>query len=159
MQREARRAFCDEYGAGARREIDRDVPPPFRSYHSGCDVAEAGDGFCDRRMQREARSCFATSTGRECTIVLDPPSPRLRRDKPPGTGQTGQASANHTVDCEPQSTHHEADVRPAHGRYRPVTPIFLLFPRKEGQQEKRIIGDSDNCGTGTCNRDWNVLSY
>ena len=26
---------------------------------------------------------------------------------------------------------------PAHGRYRPVTPIFLLFPRKEGKQEKR----------------------
>ena len=26
---------------------------------------------------------FATSTGRECTIVLDPPSPRFRRDKPP----------------------------------------------------------------------------
>ena len=50
----------------------------------------------------------------------------------------------------------DSSTLPAHGRYRPVTPIFLLFPRKEGKQEKRIIGDSDNCagelaiGTGMC---------
>ena len=66
-------------GAEARREIDRDAPPPFRFLTARTYVSY-------RRMQREARSGFATSTGRECTIVLDPPSPRLRRDKPLGAG-------------------------------------------------------------------------
>jgi len=42
---------------------------------------------CNRRMQRAARSCFATSTVRECTIVLDRTDAGARheidRDAPP----------------------------------------------------------------------------
>ena len=68
--------------ASRSRRSARAAPPPFEF----CTNSRISTFVCNRRMQREARSCFATSTGRECTIVLDPPSPRLRRDKPPGTG-------------------------------------------------------------------------
>ena len=65
--------------ASRSRRSARDAPPPFEF----CTNSSSSTFVCNRRMQREARSGFATSTGRECTVVLDPPSPRLRRDMPP----------------------------------------------------------------------------
>ena len=93
--------FCDEYGAGvyyrtrsafakasagqaapaqeqgARLTAMHRRPFDFRVTHKR---KEAGNGFCNRRMQRESRSRFATSTGRECTIVLDRPGTGARRE-------------------------------------------------------------------------------
>ena len=56
--------------------------------YSGCDLSKKPETFfCNRRMQRAARSGFATSTVRECTPVLDRTGagtrPEIDRDAPP----------------------------------------------------------------------------
>ena len=43
-----------------------------KTYHISCDLSTDKSRFiCNRWMQRATMSCFATSTQRECTIVLD----------------------------------------------------------------------------------------
>ena len=44
----------------------------YKTYHTSCDLSTDKSRFiCYRWMQRATMSCFATSTQRECTTVLD----------------------------------------------------------------------------------------
>ena len=44
----------------------------YKTYHTSCDLSTDKSRFvCYRWMQRATMSCFATSTQRECTSVLD----------------------------------------------------------------------------------------
>ena len=53
----------------------------YETYHTGSDLSTVKSRFVFYRwMQRVAMSCFATSTVRECTIVLDRTGTGTRRE-------------------------------------------------------------------------------